>query len=389
MAEYSRVAKGSFISAASQTNAVIPLPFVPDFVEVWNLTNIGAGAPSIGASICRAWWDNNAVVTPLAKSAANTMVEMYNNAGTGAIVFDTIANSTGISTFQGGIALQYGPTQTITGITAANPAVVSCTGHGYNVGDTVIMQGIALATTNNMQLLNNVPFTITAVTANTFTVKWDASGSNYANSGFTTASLVKKVLYPFLYLPEDNIVSFVTISTTTTVATTMYHNLETGQEIAFRIPKLWGITGLNSLPNINIPGQPIYGYVTSITDNWTFTCNINSSSFSAFTTNFTMTAVTLNGLTYPQVLSIGDVNSGGAGPTSASSLYPAPLFPTSTNRVATINGPAIRGAFVNNTSQGFIIGAGIPQIVTGNSATIVTTSSEIMWRAYLSDFANP
>jgi hypothetical protein len=385
MAEYSRLAKGSFTAGASQTSAVINLPFLPDYVEVWNYTNIKTSGASL---LTRAWWDNK-----LVDGANNpTMVEGY-SAGT-ATIFDVIQTN-GISTFSAGLALQYGATQQIIGITKASPARVNVTAHGYSVGDTVIMQGLALASTNNMQLLNGVPFTIVAVSdANHFDVKWDTTGSNYtALSASPAGALVKKVLYPFLYLPEDNVVTAVTTGATTTIATTMYHNFEVGQEIAFRIPgsasnaAFWGPTQLNSLPNALIPGSPIYGYVTSITDNWTFVCNINSSSFTAFTNNSTMTAATLAGLSYPQVLSVGDVNTGGNLITATSPLYPPPQFPTSTNRVGTINGPAIRGAFVNNTSQGFIIGSGAPTVITGT--TIVTASSQILWHAYAHDYASP
>ena len=404
MTEYSRLAKGSFTAASGQTQAVINLPFVPDYVEVWNLTNIGAAASA--GNVLRAYWDNNLpLTTPSGKSASNTMVEVYNS--TPAVIFDTIYTNGvtggtvpagGISTFQGGLALQYGPTFTITGITAANPAVVTTSAaHNYVVGDTVIMQGIALATTNNMQLLNAIPFTISAVTSTTFTIKWDASGGQYANSGFTSASLVKKVLYPFLYLPEDNFISFVTRGNTTTVTTTMYHNFEIGQEIAFRIPNttFWGLNNsgssnsfLNSLPNNLTPGSPVYGYVISITDNWTFVCSNNSSALSAYTDNSVMTNATLSGLQYPQVLAVGDVNTGGNLISAGSPLYPSPQFPTSTNRVPTINGPAIRGAFVNNTSQGFIIGNGTPQQQAG-TGTIVTSLSVVLWHAYLHDLALP
>jgi len=101
----------------------------------------------------------------------------------------------------------------------------------------------------------------------------------------TIRCICKKVLYPFLYLPEDNVVSAITTGTTTTIVTTMYHNFVVGQEIAFRIPSVWGTTELNSLPNTTIPGSPVYGYVTSITDNWTFVCNINSTGYTAFNVN--------------------------------------------------------------------------------------------------------
>src|SRR5271154_629579 len=383
MTEYSRMAKGSF--SATGTTAAVILPFTPDAVDLWNYTTIKTKANS---TVARAWWDNKL----LDGSNNPTMIEGYNSSGV--TIFDQIPNTSaalGINTFQGGLSQQFGPTFTITGITAANPAVVTTSAsHGYQVGDTIIMQGIALATTNNMQLLNGVPFTIRAVgSATTFSIQWDASGGQYANSGFTSASLVRKVLYPFLYLPEDNFVSAITRGATTTIVTTMYHNFLVGQEVAFRIPTLWGTTQLNSLPNLVIPGSPIYGYVISVTDNWTFVVNINSSAYTAFTNNFIMTNATLPGLTYPQVLSVGDVNTGGEpiGIINNTTLYPPPIFPTSTNRVGTINGPAIRGAFVNNTSQGFTIGAGAPAVIT--AATLIANTNIIYWRAYLHDFGNP
>jgi hypothetical protein len=245
-----------------------------------------------------------------------------------------------------------------------------------------------------MQLLNDVPFTIVTVpTTTTFTIQWSMNQSNYTDlSGSPAGAIVKKVLYPFLYLPQDNVISSVTTGASTTVVTTMYHNFEVGQEIAFRVPNFWGITQLNSLPNTLIPGSPVYGYVTSITDNWTFVCTINSASYTAYTSNGTMTSTTLIGLTYAQVLAIGDVNSGGnVFNLSSSLLYPPPAFPTSTNRINTINGPAIKGSFVNNTNMGFTIGGGVCTAQLTNTTTILngTTTNLIYWRAYLSDYANP
>lgn len=389
MAEYSRLAKGTF--TAQGTTAVVPLPFQPDYVELWNYSNIKTKANS---TVTRAWWDSGL----LDGSNNPTMIEGYTSGGV--VQFDQIPNTSsalGINAFSAGQMLQYGPTQAVSTITAsASPTVVTTSSnHGYQVGDTVIMQGITLGT-NNMQLLNGVPFTITAVgSPTTFSIKWDSSGSQYSTFTGVAATLVKKVLYPFLYLPEDNIVSAVTTGSTTTIATTMYHNFEPGQEIAFRVPTIWGTTQLNSLPNQLVPGSPIYGYVLSVTDNWTFVCNINSSSFTAFTNNFTMTAATLPGLSYPQVLSAGDVNNGGlslyqvgvGGFLATSGLYPSPAFPTSTNRVPTINGPAVKGAFVNNTQQGFTIGAGNPAVIT--AATLIANGNIVYWHAYKHDFANP
>jgi hypothetical protein len=382
MAEYSRLAKGSF--TATGTSAVINLPFLPDYVEIWNYSIIKTAAAN---KVARAWWDNKLIDG----SNNPTMVEIYNNSSN--VVFDTIQTN-GISVFTAGLALQFGLTKQVIGITKDAQASVNVTAHGYNVGDTVIFQGIAIGTTNDMQLLNGVPFTIVSITdANNFIINWNTNQSTYtAIASSPAGALVKKVLYPFLYLPEDNVVMSVTTGATTTVSTTMYHNFEVGQEIAFRIPPVWGIIGLNSLPNLLIPGSPIYGYVTSVTDNWTFVCNINSIAFAPYTSNFAMgtsTTQSLSGLTYPQVLAVGDVNTGGQSITATSPLYPPPLFPTSTNRVPTINGPAIKGAFVNNTSQGFIIGPGITNVDANAASTMIANTNIVYWHAYLHDYAAP
>jgi hypothetical protein len=91
------------------------------------------------------------------------------------------------------------------------------------------------------------------------------------------------------------------------------------------------------------------------------------------------------GLSYPQIVAVGDVNTGGVQISSGSALYPPPYYmPISTTRVNTINGPAIQGAFVNNTSQGFIIGAGA---LTGLASTslVGANGNVIRWRAFLHD----
>lgn len=384
MTEYSRVAKGSFTAASGQATAVIQLPFQPDRVELFNYTNIKTAAAN---TVVRAWWFSN--LLDASTSVNPTMVQIYNNAS--AQVSDTI-QANGISSYYAGLGQQFGTALQIVSISKAAQALVTTTlAHGYNVGDTVILQGVATSVTNNaMRLLNTVPFTIVSVgSTTTFTINWNTNQSSYtAIAASPSGCLVKKVLYPFLYLPQDNVVSALTLASTTTVATTMYHNFEVGQQVAFRVPTLWGTTQLNSLPNSVIPGSPVYGYVTSVTDNWTFVCSINSTSFTAFNTN--QSSIPTN-TTYAQVLSVGDVNTGGQNITATSPLYPSPQFPTFSNRVPSINGPAIKGAFVNNTAQGFLIGSGITA-VDGNAASAILTPSQanqIAWVAYLDDIQSP
>lgn len=368
MAEYSRLAKGSFTAAG--TTQIVRLPFVPDYVELWNYSNIKTAATH---SVTRAWWDAS-----LTDSSTNpTMIQLYSGSSTSS-VFDTIA-SNGISTLVSS-PVQLGAAKQIIGITKASQGVVNVTAHGYNVGDTVVFNGLWQSSTTGMPQIANMYFTIVAVgDADHFTIQWNTNQSNYtALSGSPSGSTVSKVLTPFNYMPSTNNMTSVTRGSTTTIVTPLYHNFEVGQEITFRIPAGWGTTELNG----------VYGYVTSITDNWTFVCSINSSGFTAYNSNQLVTGPNI-GEGGAQVVPAGDVSTGGliTGLNPPSVLYPSPSFPTSSSRVPTINGPAVRGAFVNNTFQGFTIGAGVAAV--DGTATLIANTNIVYWHAYLHDFGSP
>lgn len=394
MTEYSRMAKGSF--TATGNAAIVVTPFVPDYVELWNYSIIKTAAAN---KVARAWWDNKL----LDGSNNPTMVEIYNNSTN--VVFDTIQTN-GISTFQGGLSLQYGPVVQHTantdfaiaksGAGGSGPATTitlsgaGITDHGLQTGDWVVFSNLAQTSTTGMQQIAGMPFMVTRSSATVFTIFWDTSGSNYTafNTSTSTGNIgsYKKILYPELYFPGVNIVAAITTGATTTIKTAGAHQFQVGQEVAFRIPSVWGTTQLNSLPNNVIPGSPIYGYVISVTDFQTFVVNINSTGFTAFNAN--QPFASYPGEKFPQVLAVGDVNTGGVQISAGSPLYPSPQFSYSAfNSNSTINGPAIIGSFVNNTSQGFIIGSGVTAVDT--TATMIASTNVVYWHAYLHDFGQP
>lgn len=367
MAEYSRIAKGHFTSTGAAK--VVNLPFQPDAVEFWNYS--AAGTPA-NNGVPYAYWD---VSMGQGFALAN-----YFNATPVLSMGAVTAN--GISSFSAGQLLQFGARQQVVSSTKANPASFEVTGHGYNTGDVVMFQGLySTQYTAGMPQMSDIPFVITRTDANNFTVSWNSNQSNYtALAASPSGAYVKKVLYPYLYQPGVSFISAITVGATTTIDTTTAHNLVVGQEVAFRIPDDWGIVQLNSLPNVLTPGAPVYGYVISVTDANTVVVNIDSSAYTAYNSN--QTVANVPGLSFPQMVAVGDVNTGGVAISSGSPLYPSP----SVNGASTINGPAISGAFVNNTSQGFVIGAGA---LTGLSSTVLVgaNGNVLYWRAYLSDYA--
>lgn len=385
MAEYSRVAKGHFTSTGGAQT--VNLPFQPDAVELWNYTLANTNATS--QNIISAYWDAS-------MGQGQAIIQGYN--ATPALIYDVVATN-GISNFSAGLAFQFGPVNQHGGaigdfsMTAASPIVVSTTNaHGLTSGDVVIFANLAETATTGMQQIAGIPFVVTVTNTTTFSIPWNATGSNY--TAFNTATSTnnvgsyKQVLYPALYAPAVSFVSAITLANPAVISLTMPGNYVVGQEVAFRIPSAWGTTQLNSLPNVLIPGSPIYGYVTAVSGSLTtptITVNINSTSYTAFNPN--QPFASYPGEKFPQVVPVGDVNSGGFAYTGGN-LYPSPQFWNGYSNVLTssINGPGIQGAFSNNTSQGFTVGIGAGRVLT-TGVLVGANTNVIYWRAYLSDLA--
>ena len=367
MAEYSRLAKGSFTSTGAAK--AVYLPFVPDYVEFYNQT---AAATPADHGIPFACWDAD-------QGQGTGVVQLFN--ATPVLTSDDVT-SNGFSTFSAGLMLQFGAAQQVVSMTKASAAVVTVTGHGLSTGDVVMFQGLySTQYTAGCPQIDGMPFVVTVSDANTFSIPWNTNQSAYtALSGSPSGAVMRKVLYPYLYAPGVSFISALTLGSTTTVDTTCAHNLVVGQQVAFRIPSLWGTTELNEQGNGAFPGQLQYGYVVSVTDSNTVVVNINSASYTAFDSNIAVSNVP--GLSFPVMLAVGDVNNGGVAISSGSDLYPPP----SVNGVNTVNGPAIQGAYVNNTRNGFVIGAGA---AAGDSSSVLVgqNGDVIRWRAFLHDYS--
>lgn len=123
---------------------------------------------------------------------------------------------------------------------------------------------------------------------------------------------------PQYFQPSDFYISALTLGATTTVTTSVDHNYVIGQNVRLLIPSTYGASGLS--------GQQ--GLVISIPAADQVVVTINSQGISPFV------ASPLYGPTPPQIIAIGDQNSGEIslnGRTTDSS----------------ITGPTIPGTFIN------------------------------------------
>lgn len=375
MAEYSKMASGQVVSTGG--NTVVVLPFIPNYIGIDNVTRAVAGAGVTSASWMTDMGQGAAFVSTFGTGAQYIAPVGQTSSG-------SLVSGTGFTTVQAGLSLQYGPTTFLgaSGSITKNsgaPVVTTTAAHGLVVGNVVVFSNLYQTTTTGMQQIAGIPFVVATVpTTTSFTVNWNTNQSNYtaiATGGLNTLASFKQVLYPALYAPGIANISAITLGTTTTVTTTAPHNFKTGQEVGFRIPTAWGTSQLNELPNVLIPGSPIYGYVVSVTNSTTVVISINSSAYTAYNTN--QAFASFPGLTVPQIVAVGDVNTGGQTISAGSQLYPSPTVFNgfSSTAVSTINGPAIQGAYINATFQGFIIGAG----ASGTAGDV------IMYRAYFHD----
>ena len=382
MAEYSRIAKGHFTSTGNAQ--IINLPFQPDRVEMINLSLVNAGVAA--SKILTAYWD-------VSMGQGLGLVQGYSSGS--ALIYDNIP-SNGISTFSGGLSLQYGPLQLLgttnsAGIALTSSSVLTVTTSAANTtlpGDWVVFQNLYETSSTGMQQISGIPFQVQSANWSTtsFQVAWNGTGTGLTaiDTSATGAAGYKKIIYPTLYVPGETFPYSISVTAGVgTVITTAPHNFQVGQEIAFRIPSAYGAQNLNELPNGTIPGSPQYFYVATVANATTFTFNNAPALSTAFNLNQTFSS--FPGLKFAQVVAVGDVNSGG-NPYAGGALYPSPTVNTNLTSASTINGPAILGSYINNTSQGFIIGSGAGRVIT--SGVLVGANTNIVyWSAYLSDLS--
>lgn len=339
MTEYSKIAEGQFTSTG--VAKFIDLPFLPYSFEMWNITAMGT--PTQNEIIRAMSWQN--------ATAGTASVEYFNATP---VLTTTNLASGGISFIQAG-TYQYGTTFTITGITQANPAVVTTSApHGYATGDAVLIYG----TTGMLQIAGEV-YTATVLSTTTFSIPVDSSGFAAA----ATAGFCKKLLYPDLYVPYRCAITAISRGATTTITTAVNHGFVVGQEVYIQVPQVsttaWGTVQLDTLAYNTANVVPQQAYVTAVPAANQITVNINSSAYTAFA--YPTSAQAALGMTFPAVYGIGDQNFGPTGPPP----FTPPIV--------------IPGSFYANTRQGVLIGL-------GNGTQVLQANNDVIrWRAIYPD----
>jgi hypothetical protein len=207
MAEYSRLASGMVTSVLTGAPTSVIIPFIPNFIEIYNSTRAVAASGVVTAEWMTDMGQGSAFLTTTAAGPAD---------GTSYIT------TGGFSTFQGALSQQFGPVLNIASITksATAPIVTTTANHGLVSGNVVIFQNLYETSTTGMQQIAGIPFVVTVTGATTFTIAFNNNGSNYtaiSGSPTTPTPTVKQILYPNLYAPSVGFIAAITTGTTTTI----------------------------------------------------------------------------------------------------------------------------------------------------------------------------
>ncbi len=126
-----------------------------------------------------------------------------------------------------------GPHTALTGITAANPPVVTSAGHGLSVGDIVRFD-----TLNNQPQIGGIDFTVTA-SATTFTI----GNINLTNSTASTTGFWRRINYNPIYYPRRRTITYVSSAAQCKVYMSVTHGYTAGQKVRLQFPggdQVWG-----------------------------------------------------------------------------------------------------------------------------------------------------
>lgn len=248
---------GSFTSTGAGVK--ILLPSSADYFQTWNVTQLAASNPN---TVVKAEWFGSKFGAGASPAGGG-----FKTVKTTAMLEDDFAIGAGFTYVTTNPVVENQNAAAITGITAASPAVVSQTSHGYSDGDIIQFYG-----TTGMLQIAGMNFQISTVNANDYTlVGLRAVGfAAPATAGFTRRISKFLAVDPqFLYVTE--ITKATSAVVRTSVDPTNYYVV--GMKVHFMVPQSFGMTEISNMT----------GTITAMSAaNYTMTVDIDSTTFTTF-----------------------------------------------------------------------------------------------------------
>ncbi len=252
----------------------IPLPSSADYFHTWNITQMPL-APATAVVIEGEWFGPK---FGAGASAANDGLRLKKSNSTNVLVKDTFATATasnGFTYVTTSPVVEAQAPNAITGITAANPAVVTQT-NTYSDGDLVRIYN----TTGDLTI-GGMVFQISSSSSSGYTLLGLANiagnGLDAATAGFTRrVSKFAAVEPEFMYITNISKANQAVVSTS--VDPSFYYAV--GMKIHFSVPKSFGMSEISQMTGtilaINAVGAS--GNIGA----YNVTVDINSTAFTAF-----------------------------------------------------------------------------------------------------------
>ncbi len=262
---FTLITQGSFTSAG--VGVKIPLPSSADYFKVMNLTQL-ATTQATGRGVMFEWYGNGLV-------AADKAIEWKKTNSTDALNM-VLAASGGFTYVTSSPVVEAQAANAITGITQANPAVVTQT-NTYSEGDIV-----RLYNTTGMLQIAGMDFQISSVSGSGYTLLGlpATAGNGFAAAG--TAGFTRRISKNAAVDPETLFITNISQATQAVVSTSVdpsaYYAV--GMKIHFSVPGSFGMSQINGLT-----GKIVAVNAVSATANigaYNVTVDIDSSAFTAF-----------------------------------------------------------------------------------------------------------
>lgn len=266
------LSQGSFIAPSTIINKVIQIPSNADWLKVINYTQMGIAGTASTYNGFEYYWQRGF-------PAGAATVKFYASNGTTVISGDRIASG-GFTLYDpsgqslGALPLVGNPVATTASTNATRPVVSTASTAGLSVGSVVRLSSTAQTD------VNGVDFVVGTIVANTsFTLLTASNPLATAPGAIGGAGFYRIINYSDLYYPRRRFVVNITQATNAQVSTSVAHGLTPGQIVRFNIPAVSGMIQLNPVPGNNY----LQATVVSVVDDYNFTINIDTTTFTAFT----------------------------------------------------------------------------------------------------------
>lgn len=262
---FTLITQGTFTSAG--VGVKVPLPSSADYFKVTNLTQL-ATTQTTGRGVMFEWYAGGLV-------AVDKAIEWKKTNSTDALNM-VLAASGGFTYVQTSPVVEAQAANAITGITAANPAVVTQT-NTYTEGDI-----LTLYNTTGMLQIAGMNFQISSVSGSGYTLLGLPATASNGFAAAATAGYTRRISKYAAVDPETLYVTNISQATQAVVSTSVdpsaYYAL--GMKIRFSVPGSFGMTQINGRTGKIVAINAVAA--ASNIGAYNVTVEIDSTAFTAF-----------------------------------------------------------------------------------------------------------